>query len=49
MYDAESKLAAQALRAGYSAEEVIKGLDLEFPGGSITAVVGPNGAGKSSL
>jgi len=49
MYDADSKLAAQALRAGYSADDVIKGLDLEFQGGSITAVVGPNGAGKSSL
>lgn len=49
MYDAESKLAAQALSAGYSADEVIKGLNLEFPAGSITAVVGPNGAGKSSL
>ena len=49
MYDAESKLAAQALSAGYSADEVIKNLDLNFPGGSITAVVGPNGAGKSSL
>jgi iron complex transport system ATP-binding protein len=49
MYDSESKLAAQALNAGYSAELVIKSLDLEFPAGSITAVVGANGAGKSAL
>jgi len=49
MYDAESKLAAQALSAGYSAEQVIKNLDLSVPGGSVTAVIGPNGAGKSSL
>ena len=49
MYDAESKLAAQALNAGYSAERIIKDLDLNIPGGSVTAVIGPNGAGKSSL
>ena len=49
MYDSESKLAAQSLSAGYSADAVIKNLDLELPGGSITAVVGANGAGKSSL
>lgn len=49
MYDSESKLAAQSLSAGYSADTVIKNLDLELPGGSITAVVGANGAGKSSL
>ncbi|MEL0319644.1 MAG: ABC transporter ATP-binding protein [Aquiluna sp.] len=49
MYDPKSKLAAQSLSAGYSADAVIKNLDLELPGGSITAVVGANGAGKSSL
>ena len=49
MYDAESKLAAQALSAGYSADQVIENLDLAVPGGSVTAIIGPNGAGKSSL
>lgn len=49
MYDAESRLIAQSLSAGYSAENVIRNIDLEVSGGSITAVVGPNGAGKSSL
>ncbi len=49
MYDSESKLATQALNAGYSAETVIKNLDLDFKTGSITAVVGANGAGKSAL
>lgn len=49
MYDSESKLATQALNAGYSAETVIKNLDLDFKAGSITAVVGANGAGKSAL
>ena len=49
MFDADSKIAAQALSAGYSADEVIKNLDLSFKTGSITAIIGPNGAGKSSL
>lgn len=49
MFDAESKIAAQALSAGYSADEVIKNIDLNFKTGSITAIIGANGAGKSSL
>ena len=49
MYEAESKLAAQALNAGYAADDVIKNLDLNFAPASITAVVGANGAGKSAL
>lgn len=49
MYEAESKLAAQALNAGYAADYVIRNLDLEFAPASITAVVGANGAGKSAL
>jgi iron complex transport system ATP-binding protein len=49
MFDPQSKLAAQALSAGYSAEAVIEGLSIGFEAGSITAIIGPNGAGKSSL
>jgi iron complex transport system ATP-binding protein len=49
MYDSESKLATQALNAGYSAETVIENLNLDFATGTITAVVGANGAGKSAL
>ena len=49
MFNPQSKLVAQALSAGYSADSVIKGLDLELAGGSITAIIGANGAGKSSL
>lgn len=49
MYDADSKLAAQALSAGYSADQIIKNLDLTVAGGTVTAIIGPNGAGKSSL
>ena len=49
MYQPESKLAAQALSAGYSADQVIQNLDLEICEGSVTAIIGPNGAGKTSL
>ena len=35
--------------AGYDGSEVLKGVDLEVPEGSITCIVGPNGAGKSTL
>lgn len=49
MFNPESKLAAQALSAGYAAESIIADLTLSFDAGSITAVIGPNGAGKSSL
>lgn len=49
MFNPTSKLAAQALSAGYAADQVIEGLDLDIPSGSITAIIGANGAGKSSL
>ena len=49
MYQPESKLAAQALSAGYSADQVIQNLDLEICKGSVTAIIVPNGAGKTSL
>lgn len=49
MYQPESKIAAQALSAGYSADHVIQNLDLEISKGSVTAIIGPNGAGKTSL
>jgi branched-chain amino acid transport system ATP-binding protein len=35
--------------AGYDGSDVLKGVDLEIPGGSITCIVGPNGAGKSTV
>lgn len=49
MYQPESKIAAQALSAGYSADQVIQNLNLEISKGSVTVIIGPNGAGKTSL
>jgi ABC-type branched-subunit amino acid transport system ATPase component len=35
--------------AGYGGGDVLRGIDLAVPKGSITCIVGPNGAGKSTL
>lgn len=37
------------LHAGYGAGDVLKGVDLSFAEGEMTAIIGPNGAGKSTL
>lgn len=42
-------LAARGLGRRYGRRWVLRGLDLDLPSGSITAVVGPNGAGKTTL
>jgi ABC-type branched-subunit amino acid transport system ATPase component/branched-subunit amino acid ABC-type transport system permease component len=42
-------LRLSGVRAGYGAVQVLHGVDLEVPAGSITAVLGPNGAGKTTL
>ena len=36
------------LRAVYSGEEILHGLDAEFPEGKISVLMGPNGCGKST-
>ncbi len=35
--------------AGYEGRVVLRGVDIEFPGGGITAVLGPSGCGKTTL
>ena len=39
----------RGLRASYGRIEVLHGVDLEVPAGSVFALLGPNGAGKSTL
>jgi branched-chain amino acid transport system ATP-binding protein len=42
-------LAVQGVRASYGRIEVLHGVDLQVPAGSVFALLGPNGAGKSTL
>ena len=42
-------LSVRGLRAGYGSIEVLHGIDLDVPAGSVVAVLGPNGAGKTTL
>ena len=39
----------QGIRAGYGRIQVLHGVDLTVPAGSVFALLGPNGAGKSTL
>jgi ABC-type branched-subunit amino acid transport system ATPase component len=42
-------LKVSGLHAGYGAGDILKGIDVELPRGSILTVIGPNGSGKSTL
>ena len=43
------EVSIQGLRAAYGRIEVLHGVDLTVPAGSVFALLGPNGAGKSTL
>jgi len=45
----EALLEVADLHAGYGKAEVLRGLSLAAPAGSVVTVIGPNGAGKSTL
>ncbi|PRX45609.1 manganese/zinc/iron transport system ATP- binding protein [Prauserella shujinwangii] len=42
-------LALRGVSASYGGRAVLEDVDLDIPGGRLSAVVGPNGAGKSTL
>lgn len=42
-------LATRDLALHYGDRHIVDGLDLELPGGAVTAIVGPNACGKSTL
>ena len=44
-----SRLEASGLWKGYAGAEVLRGVDLQVPAGSLTAVLGLSGCGKTTL
>ncbi len=42
-------LSLHDVHAGYGKAEVLRGINLGAPAGSVITVIGPNGAGKSTL
>ena len=42
-------LSIEALRSGYTAVDVLKGVSIDVPDRAIIGVLGPNGAGKTAL
>lgn len=42
-------LTLRGVCVGYGGGDVLRGVDLEVPEGSVTCIVGPNGAGKSTV
>ncbi|MFF3004357.1 ABC transporter ATP-binding protein [Kitasatospora sp. NPDC057940] len=44
-----NRLAAHGLDLRYGDRTIVDGLDLDLPGGAVTAIVGPNACGKSTL
>jgi branched-chain amino acid transport system ATP-binding protein len=43
------ELSLRDVRTGYGAVEVLHGIDMDVPHGTLTALLGPNGAGKTTL
>src|SRR5882672_5851038 len=45
----DASLELRGVVAGYGQGDILRGLDLDVPGGEITCLIGPNGAGKSTV
>jgi branched-chain amino acid transport system ATP-binding protein len=45
----EQVLTLSGVVAGYGAGDILKGVDLDVPPGTVTCLIGPNGAGKSTV
>lgn len=43
-----ASLELRGVRAGYGRIEVLRGIDLDVPAGSVVALLGPNGVGKTT-
>ena len=46
---ADSMVFARGVRKSYGNLEVLKGVDLDVPTGSVTCIIGPSGSGKSTF
>jgi branched-chain amino acid transport system ATP-binding protein len=44
-----TSISIRGLVAGYSQDDILRGVDLEVESGTIACVIGPNGAGKSTV